>query len=278
MRKNLQAPSFKPLLLKGLTTLWLMLITPWALAQAPAQCDTVYAVHDQGVQDSQFFTYDLNDNTLESLGQLYQGADFEGLSVHPQTQSLYATEGQPQSRLYTVDGETGDIALIGDLNADNAVALAFHPETADLHCWSDQGLLKLDQHTGASTLIWPQSQAEKQFFQATGPKAIQSLTWNKDGTKLYATADDQPNASTLWEYDNNGWHIACDELPKKVEGLETVSDGRLVYGFHQDTELGIHFYHANSCQTPPLKSTRPTMILKASLGPPKLARPQIKTL
>ncbi len=168
--------------------------------------------------------------------------------------------------------------MIGNLNADNAVALAFHPETLDLHCWSDQGLLKLDQHTGASTLIWPQSQAEKQFFQATGPKAIQGLTWNLDGTKLYATADDQPNASTLWEYDNNGWHIACDDLPKKVEGLETVPDGRLVYGFHQDTHLGIHFYHANSCQTPPLKSTPPTMILKASLGPPKLARPQIKTL
>jgi len=180
---------------------------------------------------------------------LYQGADFEGLSVHPRTQILYATEGQPQSRLYTVDGETGDIALIGNLNADNAVALAFHPETADLHCWSDQGLLKLDLHTGASTLIWPQSQAEKQFFQTTGPKAIQGLTWNQDGTKLYATADDQPDASSLWEYDNNGWHIACDGLPKKVEGLETVPDGRLVYGFHQDTHLGIHFYDANSCQT-----------------------------
>jgi hypothetical protein len=99
MRKNLQAPLFKPLSLKGLTTMWLMLITPWALAQAPAECDTVYAVHDQGVHDSQFFTYDLNDNTLESLGQLYQGADFEAASIHKHRAST-PQKANP-SRAYT---------------------------------------------------------------------------------------------------------------------------------------------------------------------------------
>jgi hypothetical protein len=56
MRKNLQVwpPSYQLFSLKSLMILWLMLITPWALAQAPAQCDTVYAVHDQDVHDSHF--------------------------------------------------------------------------------------------------------------------------------------------------------------------------------------------------------------------------------
>jgi hypothetical protein len=34
-----------------------------------------------------------------------------------------------------------------------------------------------------------------------------------------------------------------------VESLETLPDGSLIYGFHQDAKLGIHTFDVNTCQT-----------------------------
>jgi hypothetical protein len=114
-------------LIIGLITIWLPLTNP-IKAQTPAQCDTVYAVYDQGVYNSQFFTYHLTKHTLDPLGQLHLAYDIEGLSVHSQTHVLYATSGQFNALLYTVDGETGALSLVGDIGFDNVVALAFHPD------------------------------------------------------------------------------------------------------------------------------------------------------
>ena len=222
-------------LIIGLITIWLPLTNP-IKAQTPAQCDTVYAVYDQGVYNSQFFTYHLTKHTLDPLGQLHLAYDIEGLSVHPQTHVLYATSGQFNALLYTVDGKTGALSLVGDIGFDNVVALAFHPD-GSLWGWSDQGLLQIDTDSGMGTLISPKI------------LPIQGITWNHEGTKLYAVADDSANASTLWVYDNTDWQVACEGLPKKVEGLETQPDGLLVYGFHQDTSLGIHTYEVSTCQT-----------------------------
>jgi len=111
---------------------WLFSISPGALAQidtsAPALCDTVYAVHDEGSKDSQFFRYQLKTNTLAPLGPLHKRQDIEGLSVNPLTNILYATSGQPNSVLYTVDADTGDISVVGEVGFDDVVGLAFHPE------------------------------------------------------------------------------------------------------------------------------------------------------
>jgi len=82
------------------------------------------------------------------------------------------------------------------------------------------------------------------------PGSINSLAWNNEGTQLFATINDPPRASTLWVYDGtNDWQLACEGLPKKVESLETTPDGSLIYGFHQDAQLGIHTLDANACQT-----------------------------
>jgi hypothetical protein len=223
--------------------LWLMGSFLPAHAQvAPAQCDTVYAVHDKGVTNSQFFTYQLQTDILEPLGELYEAADIEGLAVHPKTHELYASSGQPNAQLYRVDGQTGELSLIGEIGYDDVVGLAFHSD-GTLWAWSTQGLLQIDLQTGAGSLVWPN--------ESPNPFPIQALTWNQDGTLLYGTANDAKTHSTLWQWapGTQAWTVACDNLPKKVEGLETLPDGTFVYGFHKDAELGIHVYDVNTCQT-----------------------------
>ncbi|RKZ90335.1 MAG: hypothetical protein DRR19_10400 [Candidatus Parabeggiatoa sp. nov. 1] len=217
-----------------MTFLWSSL----AVAQTPAQCDTVYAIHDQGTNNSQFFTYHLTQDSLELLGELLKAADIEGLSVHPNTRQLYASSGKANAQLYNVDGQTGELSLIGEIGYDDVVGLAFHPD-GTLWGWSKQGLLQIDIDTGAGALI----------LSETHP--IHALTWNQDGTLLYGTADDAKSHSTLWQWvpGTDVWTIACHELPKKVESLETLPGGLFVYGFHDDVELGIHIYDAIACQT-----------------------------
>ena len=202
------------------------------------QCDTVYAVHDAGIDDSQFFSYNLPTNTLKALGELHQAYDIEGLAVQPTTHILYASSGTPEATLYTVDAQNGELSVVGAIGFDEVVSLAFHPD-GSLWAWSKQGLLQIDVVSGQGTLV------------LAGNYAIQGLTWNKAGTTLYGVAEDLPAHSTLWAwtYDDDAWQVACEHLPKKVEGLETRPDGLFVYAFHNDAQLRIHTYEVSTCQT-----------------------------
>jgi uncharacterized protein YdaL len=110
-------PSWHPIFLRAaLVTFGL---SSGAYAQTPAQCDIVYAVHDQGVQDSQIFTYNLTGDHFNSLGPLHVDSDLEGLDVHPHTRILYACSGQHEAQLYTIDALSGTLSLVGDIGFDN---------------------------------------------------------------------------------------------------------------------------------------------------------------
>ena len=61
------------------------------IAQVPAQCDTVYAVHDEGVSDTQFFSDDLTEGVFNSLGEILKAYDIEAFDIDPQTRHLFAT-------------------------------------------------------------------------------------------------------------------------------------------------------------------------------------------
>ncbi|MEK7990382.1 MAG: hypothetical protein VSS52_005195, partial [Thiotrichaceae bacterium] len=204
--------------------------------QTSAQCDVVYAVHDQGMQDSQIFSYDLQVGQFQSLGKLQIGLDLEGLDTHPDTQILYASTGQENAQLYTIDANSGFLEYVGNIGFDNVQSLAFHPN-GQLWASSDQGLLQIDTNSGQGQLI-----------DATIPNTINGLTWNIDGIQLFATTSTNNN-STLWMYDEiQQWQIACEGLPKKLESLETLPDDSLVYGFHQDSKLGLHALDVETCQ------------------------------
>ena len=207
-------------------------------AEIPAQCNTVYAIHDADRTDSQLLTYSLLQHQLNTLGPLHFGSDLEGLALHPFTYILYATSGQLQAHLYTLNGLTGELTLVGPLGFDNVVALAFHPD-GSLWGWSDQGLLQIDPYTGIATLITP----------AVNLFPVQDLAWEPQGNLLYAAVNDMPPHSSLWVYDQDHWQRVCEGLPPKVEALEFRPDGFLLYGFHQDQQLSIHLYDPVTCHT-----------------------------
>ena len=102
----------------------------------------------------------------------------------PHTQILYACSGQAEAQLYTVDALSGALSLVGDIGFDNVKRLAFHP-SGQLWGGSDQGLLQIDTDTAVGTVLGPI------------PGSINSLAWNHEGTKLFATTKTPPHASTL---------------------------------------------------------------------------------
>ncbi|EDN68771.1 Protein of unknown function DUF1568 [Beggiatoa sp. PS] len=98
-----------PFSLIFLLFLWLMGgFLPANALPAPAQCDTVYLVHDKSAQHSQLLTYRFSQDTLEPLGDLLKATDIEGLAIDPDTYQLYASVDH---QLYQVDGQTGEPSL-----------------------------------------------------------------------------------------------------------------------------------------------------------------------
>jgi len=78
-----------PFSLIFLLFLWLMGgFLPANALPAPAQCDTMYLVHDKSAQHSQLLTYRFSQDTLEPLGDLLKAIDIEGLAIDPDTYQL----------------------------------------------------------------------------------------------------------------------------------------------------------------------------------------------
>lgn len=201
-----------------------------------SECSTVYASHDEGRSDTQLFSYNLNEGTIEPLGPKYPLRDLEGLDIHPYTYQLYASSGQRHSRLYQVDGYNGDLTPIGSIGFHHVEALSFHPQ-GNLWGSSDKGLLNIDTDTGQGQLVYP------------ADKSIEGLAWNNSGTLLYGTTyQAELKQTTLWVYDGQTLHKVCDNLPGEVESLEMLPDNHLAFGIHQDKQLSFHVYDINQCQ------------------------------
>ena len=201
-----------------------------------SECNTVYAIHDQNVSDTQLFTYALDSGVIQPLGPLYPGYDLEGLDIHPYTHQLYASSGKKRSRLYHVDGDRGDLNLIGDIGFKHVNALSFHPD-GSLWGWAREGLIQINIETGQGKLMYAEN------------KNIEGLAWNQDGTLLYGTLYDKPRRqSTLWVYDGQSLTKSCENLPGEVESLEMRPDGTFVFGVHEQEDMNFHVYDVKTCQ------------------------------
>ncbi len=199
----------------------------------------MYAIHDQDRSDTQLFTYDLNNNTIKPLGPLYPERDLEGLDIHPHTHLLYASTGQPRSRLEQVNAYNGDLTPIGYIGFKHVTSLSFHP-LGQLWGGAQGGLIQIDTDTGQGHLKKPHN------------LKIEGLSWNNAGTLLYATAVTEPNPhSSLWVYDPQTTELRkhCDNLEGEIESLETLPDDRLAFGIHDDQALSFHVYDPEQCQT-----------------------------
>jgi len=203
-----------------------------------SQCDTMYAVHDEGVSHSQLFTYDLDKGDVKPLGTLHAHSDIEGMDINPETQQLYATTGTANSRLYLVDGHTGELTFVGLTGFNDVVGLTFDYR-GDLWGWSSQGLIKINHHTGKGELV----------FESKLP--IESLADKKYTNDFYATSYSfQDKSSTLWIYSkfDNEMIEKCSNIPGEIESLELLSDGKLIYGTHNDDTLGLYVYDPYACK------------------------------
>ena len=202
---------------------------------APASCQ-LYAVNDKGLNESQFFTVDLDNHQVKQLGINYPGYDIEGLAIHPQTNLIYASSGnrvaphQLKGHLYLVDGQTGQLFSIGSTGFEEVDSLAFD-NTGTLWGWAKgDGLITIDTNTGQGHLELP-SQVK-----------VEDLTLSRNTNTLFYGAV----KTDLWKYPP--LEIICaGKLPHETEALEMMPDNRLLFGTHQDKTLSIHAFDLESC-------------------------------
>lgn len=206
-----------------------------------------YALHDESLNNSQFFTIDpTTEPTVFTtpLGPLYEGHDIEGLDMHPTTGELYATSGDdpsadhPNGYLYRVDTNTGDLTEIGSTGFGEVSAISFRAD-GSLWGWADsQGLIEINIETGEAELLLPLE------------AAIEGLTWNQAGDMLYGSVNRE-----LWGWDGIITHpptMLCDNLPGQTEALEMLflpTKELLLFATNAVNDVNIHAWDIESCQS-----------------------------
>ncbi len=178
-----------------------------------ADCNIIYGVHDEGLNNSQFVTIDRGTYAVSPLGAMNPGRDIEGLDMN-KAHELYGSsgddpEGHPAGHLYKISTVDGSPQSIGDICFDvqdtevcgtEVSAISFNPINDDLWGWSEEcGLIKIDINTPEnSTLEMPYSTDElhaclsnvkrqRQKYTST----IEDLSWDSDGKKIYYANGDE---------------------------------------------------------------------------------------
>ncbi|NJO17320.1 MAG: hypothetical protein HC877_16720 [Thioploca sp.] len=182
----------------------------------------LYAVDDEGLNDSQFLVIDPQSATINALGALYVDHDIEALDASLETEQLYAASGTDAllpGVLYTVDSSTGQLNVLGDLGLADVSGLSINPMTGQLWGWSPgNGLFWVDV---AQLPLLPQ-------FEWLSTMRIDDLTWNEEGTMLYLA---QRNKLLRYEGNKAKPTLICT-LPeeRKIEALEMTPGNVLLMG------------------------------------------------
>ncbi len=210
------------------------------LTPAPASC-LLYAVNDKGLNDSQFFTVNLDDFTISELGPMYKGHDIEALAIHPNTNMIYAASGDnvtngKMGHFYRVDGKTGELFPVGSTGFKEIEDLAFSPD-GTLYAWAKgDGLITIDLATGKGKMEIP-SDAEVEGL---------ALSENNDTTTFYGAVNTDLD---LWEYNPNTGNLnICTNLPGATEALEMMPDGLLLFATHNDSSFSLHAFDPEICE------------------------------
>jgi len=212
----------------------------------PSQCK-LYAVHDEGLNDSYFLTIDPDDHfkvcPLHSGG--YLGYDIESLAIHPTTGVIYVASGKHSAQagsLYQLDGQTGTLTLIGQTGFNEVDGLSFAPD-GTLWGWAQGvGLLTVDINTAVATVEVPY----------TGE--IEDIAWNPAGTQLYAVAN-LVNAARDYGVRLLTYTVATDTIAvvcenaavQEIEALDILADGSLLFGFHAAGDLQLGALNPMTC-------------------------------
>jgi len=208
----------------------LTFVLPLRATSQPA-C-VLYAVHDEGIRDSQLITVDVAGGVVTALGPLHRRVDLEGLDFNPTTLELVASggmDGREPSRLYQVDDTNGAISEVGVIRDANGTpfyevaSLSFRPDGGLWGFASEgdpamRGILQIDPAT-----------AEAQVA-VTSTLDVEALAWTPDGTTLWMAVRKQLYRWTPGTPVEAG--PAFPDLSGPIEGLEFRQDGVLVATLH----------------------------------------------
>ena len=206
----------------------------------------LYGVHDEGLNNTQFFTVSSKTFEIKALGKMKKAHDIEALDIHPQTAELFAASGKDtkiKGHLYQLNGKTGELTSIGSTGFKEIDGLSFHPD-GTLWGWATgDGLVTIDTDTGQATLV------------ATYPGEVEDLTWNTSGTMLFGVENvkNNPDAGVkLLAYDGNTLITVCEELTQsleiEIEALDTLPDDTLLFGLHGKTSLPLGVIDVETCK------------------------------
>jgi len=210
-----------------------------------AQAETVYCVHDDGLNDSQFCYVPIPPaNQVLPLLPLpvppgappitYENCDIEALDIRHGNDLLFAASGDDTPRkghLYFVEtdnlvGARGDIFDLGNVVARplEAVkeidAISFHPTTDDLWGWAqDRGLFVIPQASvplpqeGTQVISTCQERIDPPVKDIPArmvivPKEemeIESITWNQNGTALFGVENCHTDHPDSHGAPEDGW-------------------------------------------------------------------------
>jgi len=199
----------------------------------------LYAVHDQGRRDTQFFTVNSAQHfEVKLLGTMHYRQDIEALDMHPSTNVLFAAAGDDGTHpgyLYKVNTKTGAPTKVGNGTGFHEInGLSFKPD-GSLWGWAEgDGLIEIDIQTGQGQLV----------LAYTGP--IEDITWDNEGLILYGVEHNQ-----LLTYNSQTeqlTNLSCHLPGGEVEALEMLPDGRLLFGIHDDQTVSLHALDLVTCQ------------------------------
>ena len=234
-------------------------------ALGPQVNNVLYGVHDEGLNESHFFTIDPNNSfQVTALSEVCPGCDIEGLDLHPQTCELYASAGddtQKPGHLYLVNKIDGGLTDLGPTKADEDLevdALSFNPVTGVLWGWAQNaGLLRFDHLPSdpSATVVWTPP---------VGEWEVEDLTWNATGIILYGVRNlhgnhdpdshgplDPKLGTELLAYDTVLEQLTsvCQSLvdSMEIEALDTLPDDTLIFGYHDQNDLSLGVLDVENC-------------------------------
>lgn len=203
-------------------------------------CESVYVVNDQGISDSQFLRIDPMKHSITAVGPLHKGYDLESLEISPWNYLLYAVSGNQapkdkRGRLYVVEPSSGELTMVGPTGFDGVVALAFKENDGSLWGWAEgKGIIEINPQTGRGTLKVPFRVAK-----------VGGLAWTTKGNYLYASEGDK----LWWWRDGDGafMNTKCKNLPGRVEALETLPGGMLMFTVDHGKTHKLYVYDPWNC-------------------------------
>ncbi len=210
----------------------------------PAFVTLLYGVHDEGLNNTQFFTVSSETFEVKALGEMKKAHDIEALDIHPQTAELFAASGKEAKKpgyLYHVDKNSGQLTDIGSTGFKEIDGLSFHSD-GTLWGWATgDGLVTINTATGQANLEVPYL------------GEVEDLTWNTSGTILFGVENMQNNPDAgvqLLAYDGNKLTTVCKELTRslEIEALDTLPDDTLLFGKHGKNSLPLGVIDVTNCQ------------------------------